>query len=266
VSADAGDGWEVVTKDPFAANGTAPELTIYTDGTGRLNAGADRALDEPDAVQFLANINEQMVGIAAADSADQLDTFSVTRGDSAGGDVRPRKALERIGIGIETIDETAKIPLDQTGDMLVADCSDLLEDPAADTRTDDSDRAMDGTTSDADASDDEEGGEDGLDLYECRYNDCEFTSASEHGRNIHEGQVHDDEDGELEDHGGTEIPDPEDVPSHETVRECADGVDTVQELADLLDVDVSEARFLARDADVYSDLRDNPPRPGVSRQ
>jgi hypothetical protein len=174
---------------------------------------------------------------------------------------------------------------------------------------------MDGTTSDADASEVEQSQQ-----YKC--DSCDYVFDTEDARDSHAAEMHgqvttpDDEDqpsdteiwcgvcgagpfetttrlaghhngskhggqtvvldhepteaelvesDESDDHGGTEVPDPEDVPSHETVRDCADGVDTVQELADLLDVDATEARFLARDADVYADLRDNPPRPGVDR-
>lgn len=60
------------------------------------------------------------------------------------------------------------------------------------------------------------------------------------------------------------VPDPDDSPSLGTVRDCAAQVDTVQELAGLLDVSTDEARFEARRADVYGDLRDAVDRPGVS--
>jgi len=53
--------------------------------------------------------------------------------------------------------------------------------------------------------------------------------------------------------------------SAETVRDVAGAVDSVQGLADLLEVSVSKARFEARQAGVYSDLEDRVQRPGVDR-
>jgi hypothetical protein len=60
------------------------------------------------------------------------------------------------------------------------------------------------------------------------------------------------------------VPDPDDSHSQQTVRDCAKQVDTVQELAGLLDVSEGEARFEARQADVYGDLDDDVQPMGVS--
>jgi hypothetical protein len=53
--------------------------------------------------------------------------------------------------------------------------------------------------------------------------------------------------------------------SKELLVDCAEQCETVQKLADLLDIETDEARFYARQADVYGDLQDRPPRPGVDR-
>ena len=225
MSADT--GWKVVGKSQQHSSG--PRLTVYTNGNGYVNKAADtQLLDRPDACRVLVDQERQRIALDPTDDQDP-DGYSVTReNDAPGGDLRIVGALERLGVDVDALDDTHFLPLDGEGDLAVADASDLVETTTAtDVRTDSSDRAMDGTTSDADASEDEAD--------------------------------------EPDDHGGTEVPDPEDVPSHETVRDCADGVDTVQELADLLEVEPGEARFLARDADVYRELQDQPPRPGVDR-
>lgn len=58
-----------------------------------------------------------------------------------------------------------------------------------------------------------------------------------------------------------------DVSADETVRvrEAAQQCETLQDLADRLDVDVERARGLAVSASVYSELRDDVDRPGVDR-
>ena len=263
MSADT--GWKVVGKSQQHSSG--PRLTVYTNGNGYVNKAADtQLLDRPDACRVLVDQERQRIALDPTDDQDP-DGYSVTReNDAHGGDLRIVGALERLGVDVDALDDTHFLPLDGEGDLAVADASDLVETTTAtDVRTDSSDRAMDGTTSDADASEDEA---DEPEEFSCTYDGCEFTSESERGKNIHETRAHDDEDeadDEPDDHGGTEVPDPEDVPSHETVRDCADGVDTVQELADLLEVEPGEARFLARDADVYRELQDQPPRPGVDR-
>ena len=53
--------------------------------------------------------------------------------------------------------------------------------------------------------------------------------------------------------------------SLETVRDCADAVETLGELADLLEVSYGEARLLAREAGVLAGIRDDIERMGVGR-
>lgn len=61
------------------------------------------------------------------------------------------------------------------------------------------------------------------------------------------------------------VPDPEDSPDAQTVRDCAKSTDSVQELAELLDLTDGEARFEARNAGVYDDLDDEVQPMGVGR-
>jgi hypothetical protein len=290
-----------------------PTLSIYRDASGHINGRADYSwFADTDGFVRRADPDQGVLGFVPRDGDD---VRLINRdGDEYGGTVGLQKALKILGIDAEELDGTYHAELEAHDGIVVADLSDLT-DTATDTRTDSSDRAMDGTTSDADASEVEQSQQ-----YKC--DSCDYVFDTEDARDSHAAEMHgqvttpDDEDqpsdteiwcgvcgagpfetttrlaghhngskhggqtvvldhepteaelvesDESDDHGGTEVPDPEDVPSHETVRDCADGVDTVQELADLLDVDATEARFLARDADVYADLRDNPPRPGVDR-
>jgi hypothetical protein len=53
--------------------------------------------------------------------------------------------------------------------------------------------------------------------------------------------------------------------SPETVRDCAAAVETLGELADLLEVNYGEARLLAREADVLNGIRDDIKRMGVGK-
>lgn len=68
--------------------------------------------------------------------------------------------------------------------------------------------------------------------------------------------------GRPESQADAAVPDPDDSPSVETVRDCAETVHSIQELADLLELSEAEARFEARNADVYGQLRDNVRRMG----
>jgi hypothetical protein len=265
MSADT-DGWEVVGK--AHQHQSAPRLTIYANGNAYVNTAADeRYLDGAEAVRVLVDREASKLALDPTDEQDP-NGYSVTREeDSYGGAVRVVGGLERLGVDIDALEGTSFLPLEEQGEIAVADVSSLLDDQTAtDTRT--GDRAMDGTTSDADdteASQNDEAEDDEAEGVACRYPDCDRVFGGENGRNIHEGQKHGGMWEGSEDHGDTEVPDPEDVPSHETVRDCASNVNTVQELADLLDVDTPEARFLARDADAYGNLQDRPPRPGVDR-
>jgi DNA-binding transcriptional ArsR family regulator len=63
--------------------------------------------------------------------------------------------------------------------------------------------------------------------------------------------------------GGVAVPDLDEAPSAATVRDCAEQVETLSDLANLLDMGRGKARLLARDAGVIEEIRDDQPRMGV---
>lgn len=129
-------------------------------------------------------------------------------------------------------------------------------------------RAIGGTDADSsDASDDES------DRYWCGYcGQGPYTTAGD-VQDHHQLESHaadpvvresDPAEGDLVDGAAdAAVPEPDDAPSHETIRDCAASVETLSELADLLEVSRGEARLLARDASVLGNVRDDTPRMGV---
>lgn len=258
---DAESSWQRVSKGN--QHSYDPRLTIYTHGQGYVNAAADRdLLDAPDCVHMLVDPETNRLALKPTDDDSGR---SITREGDHGGDIHVKSALHKLGIDVEAIDDTQFFELEYEDGLAVADLSALVADEDA-----------------SDGGDDDDGS-DAEETLHCGEDGCEFTTTSKRGLNIHKARTHDTgekdadttpkgserasrrarDDGDEGDATDTDTDD--DSPSLATVRDCSEEVETVQDLAHLLDVSPNKARALARDANVYRDLQDKPPRPGVDR-
>lgn len=244
---------------PVASNRTYrtdPCISVYRNLNGYLNRLADEMwFAEYDHVVVLIDEADNYLGFKPVD-ANRPDAYQLSRGEDGelGADVTVKPALKKLGLEEECFPETQKLDLEETDDGIVAvDVTPLLEEAG-----------LEG----ADESDDiaEEGIEDdGVEGFEC--DECEKTFSTETGRNIHYGQIHDDNTNELsegiDEEMGIEESDPDDeddVPDVEAL--VANGVGSVHELGEELGVTSDHARKIAMDQDVYSELTDTPDEEG----
>ena len=260
MSADT--GWEIVGKAQQHSAG--PRLTIYANGNGYVNAAADKQfLDGAPACRVLVDAENTRIALDPVDAQDP-DGYSVTREDDApGGDLRVIGALERLGVDVDALDDTRFLSLEKEGELLVADCSELLNDTAA-TRT--GDRDLDATTTAADDEDDDTSDEDN----ETSQVWCGVCGAGPFDdqkalNGHHSGSQHDGPTNSMEhEPTGDELQHGPEKPAIELTREHAGLVDTIQELAERIDVSEGRARMLARQADVADQLDDDVTPMGVS--
>jgi hypothetical protein len=240
------DNLSVQWVAPAGGPNREPQLTIYSNLNGYINACADETwFAEYEAVDLGVVPDENLLVFRGDDHGQ----FSLSRNaEKNGADVSITATLKRHWPGLE-LDETTYVDLVERGNLVVADLSPLLP-------VDDDQSSQDPSTVDADDANDAEGDA----AATCP--DCGNEFKNEAGLNIHLGQTdcwlgdEPTESGES-DHDDAAVPDPDDAPSLETVRDCAEQVDTLPELADLLDMTEGETRLLARQADVYGDLEED---------
>lgn len=252
------DTWERVTKQ-FSQQ-TQPRVSVYADGDGHINAPADRALGQPDCVELL--VDPETMRIALEPTDDDPQSYTISRESYAGGDICLTSALTQLGVDIAALSETVHPPVKFEDGRAIIDVSELAAES----------EATDGDTTSTDAeSDSPDADETRFWCGTCGAGPFDSTNSVQghHASLGHGSEVEwetsppeDDTDAKTDDSAdadetGTDV-------STETVRDCASEVETLSELADLLDVSAGRARLLARDADSLTDLRDDVRRMGVS--
>jgi len=270
------DGWEVVRKDPGMQ--ADPKLTVYANGDGYLNVAADRELlDRPEALRILIDRDTGRVALQPA-SSDDPNAYALVRTDSEfGGDISITSALHRLGVDVDGLEQSHFFSLSledgPSGQVAVADLADLLDDSESssepETPTDPEKQSSEDSEKESEAADGDYGqiwcGICGAGPFDSTQKLTGHHAGSNHDGDTLPASEPPAETGDPEDTGDAAVPDPDDSLSVATIEDCARSCETVQELADLLDVDVGKARFHARRADVYSDLQDLRDRPGVDR-
>jgi hypothetical protein len=232
--------------DPHNTPQGEAKLTVYSNLNGYVNAVADRRWFEGCDQFDLGVVPDEDLIVFRSDDDGR---YRFCREGSAGADVSITAALKRHWPEL-SLEETARVPMRQRGDLVVADLAPLLSGTES---------VSAGSHTEGDKSTDAAGEEEDDSTTVCP--DCGNEFKNEGGLNIHLGQTdcwlgdEPTEDAEPG-HDDAAVPKPDDAPSLETVRDCAKQVDTLPELADLLDVTDGEARLLARQADVYDDLEE----------
>jgi len=121
------EGFELVSKGTSKQSG--PQLTIYANGGGYLNAASFDVLGQCPAVRTFVGVQGQRIAVMGADS-DAEQAYALHREtESSGGDFRAQSMLRDLGVDIDTLGETHQIPLsvhDDADDVLVGDASALL--------------------------------------------------------------------------------------------------------------------------------------------
>ena len=253
-----------------------PMVSLYRDGSGRINAAADfQWFFEHDGFKRHVDLDQCLIGFEPVDGDD---VRTVSREHDYGGTIALQGALTMLGHDPEELEETYQTELEREGDMVIADISDFVDHTETEL-TVEAGEQIEVELPGGDDSDGEEQ-EDSTEIWcgVCGAGPFETNTklGGHHNGSRHEGATvpldHEPTEDELlaaggdepADHGEADVPDPDEVPTSTTVRDCAESVDTVQELGELLDVTTGKARFLARDADVYGDLRDDVAPMGVS--
>ncbi|MDT3434646.1 hypothetical protein [Haloarcula sp. 1CSR25-25] len=102
-----------------------------------LNAAACRTLwdERPDYLRILVDHEHTRLGFEPSDDTDP-DAYAVSgAADESGGDLQLKKAVRRLGIDIDALEETTFLALERSGDLAIADLSDLVaastEEPGA---------------------------------------------------------------------------------------------------------------------------------------
>lgn len=276
--------WQPVDEDDRLHRDPVPRLSIYSDGSGRINAAADAEwFVDYDGFKRYA---DRTRGAIAFEPTDGDDVRVISRDEGKGGTVALKKALRRVGVDVDALDDSHRIELDAIDGMVVADVSRLVEQPIAATRT--GDRALDATTqaaTDTDDADDESTGTGAettvrsfiekrvANAPDDRYEFTALDIANEldmDGRTVGAKlrALRNDDDALVEvhvidhndDNTATYRARPRgtvDDPSLEEVRDLVDEVDSVQELADELAVSEGQARRVAMDAEIYEQIDDD---------
>jgi len=266
--------------DPEAPRVEKPRLTIYGHLSGYLNAEADyQWFQDYDEVVFHVDPDRHLFAIEPAESGE--GDYALSRdGEGHGADLSTRYPLvEQLDFDDDTLDESAFVELewDDGHGWAVADLSGSAEEGAAG-----------GDERPREKAEDQQNASGNGPKY-C--GTCGHRFASARGVSIHHSKADDHEgepvireeepeepllaDDDSSDDGdeaagerGTtaEESDTDESadPTLDEVRAMADDVESVQELAEELDTTPGQARRLAMDADVYSDLHDKVHRPGVS--
>jgi hypothetical protein len=266
-----------------------PLLTVYSNLNGYVNAAADyKWFDDYDWADIHTDAERDLLAIEP--QPDGEGALKLSRRHGLGADLSFKPPLEHdLGFDTGDLDETYHVPLewDDEHGWAVADLSALRDGDTGDheptnggQRGDDADtddrwcscghgptsergiRIHAGRTHDDDEDweildhppEDSGDSNDEEDLSDDLVDNLEADASG----NIHdEHTVIDDGDGDAA------VPDPESAVSNDTVSEVAQQVETLSELADLLDTSTGEARLLARKAGVLTDVRDDMERMGV---
>jgi len=265
--------WETVQKDRLKHQRT-PQMSIYANGNGHVNAAGDHLLGKPDRVTLRIDDAEGLLGLDPTDG-DDPNGYAVsrdTRNDrSNGGDVNVKTALRHLGVDVDALEATRHVELADEDGIAVADLSGF---PGLDSE--------DGKGGDPDVDELGPARTGGQPHSEARARICsaladrgelsgpELESVAEVGSDFYRFLS------DLEDSGAiSKRKDPDDGrqalysldeesgPSLKIVRDGAASVETVQQLADLLDIDIHKARARAVTAGVYGDLDDEVRRMGA---
>ena len=132
---DALEGFELVKKGQGQRT-TDPQLTIYGNGGGYLNAVALDVLGDHPAVRTFVDRDETRIAIVGADGEGEHDYALDRDSDTSGGDFRAQGALRLLDIEPDSIDETHQFELANEDGVLVGDVSALA---ILDELTDDAD-------------------------------------------------------------------------------------------------------------------------------
>jgi len=123
---DVLDDFELVEKGK-GHRSTDPQLTIYGNGGGYLNAVAVDVIGDHPAVRAFVDGTDYRVAFVGADGDGDHD-YSLDRdSETSGGDFRMQSALRQLGIGPDDIDETHQFPLSNEDGVLVGDVSELSD-------------------------------------------------------------------------------------------------------------------------------------------
>lgn len=263
-----------------------PRLTIYKNRSGYLNGCADETwFDGHDTIVFHADPGRELLAIEPAGSDGD---YTISRGDDGfGGDVATQFVLrDSFGIEDDDITDTSYVDLEWNDERgwAVADVSELLDDESDPVEVetgnavgDSSDKTEQANEGDglADISgvgptregDLEEAGYETVDDVR-RANQEELADvvgrplAARIKADVGDTKVQGDATVVDDGDGDAAVPDVESAAPNGSVREAAEKVDTLSELADQLDTSNGEARLLARKAGVLTEVRDDIQRMG----
>lgn len=271
--------------DPDAPRHDEPQLTIYGHLSGYVNAAADyQWFADYDAVIF--HVDREATRLAIEPATAEEGDYSLSRErDTLGADLSTRYPLvNELGFDDDTLDDSVFVDLEWDDDRgwAVADLEPLLDD-GSDGGTERSPNTG-GDTTDSDDGTKWCGAcgkmltsARGVSVHHGKADDGDHTGPADIRDEPPEDDEGDDQDGKsdpdidedepvVRDDADADaaVPDPEDSVSNETVRDCAEQVDTLSELGELLDVSNGEARLLARDAGVLREIDDDHPRMGAT--
>lgn len=131
------DGFQLVTKG-VGQRTTVPQLTVYGNGQGYLNAVAVDVLGDYPAVQAFVEPETFRVALVGVDGEGEHDYALDCETETSGGDFRFQSALKQLGIDTDDIEETHQFPLTNEDGLLVGDVSALADigESAADSDSD----------------------------------------------------------------------------------------------------------------------------------
>lgn len=258
--------WETVQKDRLKHQRT-PQLSIYANGNGHVNAAGDQLLGKPDRVNLRIDDAEGLLGLVPTDE-DDPNGYAVsrdTRNDrSNGGDVNVKTALRHLGVDVDALEATRHVELADEEGIAVADLSGFpgLDSEGGQGGDPDADESSSGTTGEQPHSEARARILSAL-ADHGELSGPELESVAEVGSDVYQILSDPEDAGTIStrddpDDGRQTLYslDDESGPSLKIVRDAAASVETVQQLADLLDVDIDKARARAVTAGVYSNLDD----------
>jgi len=107
-----------------------PQLAIYPDGSGRINAAADRRwFDDTDAVEFYVDAEGRALGLARCSEPGDHAYAATRSGGRPGRDVALTNVLAHLGIAADDLDETVYVRLEHNPreGLLVGDLDALFD-------------------------------------------------------------------------------------------------------------------------------------------